>query len=194
MRTFIALELPQELIAQVKEVQEQLKDAIAGVKWVTPQGVHLTLKFLGEISEDMVKQVEKVVQPVTQGYPPFLLRIKGVGGFPDLRRPRVIFLGVEQGALEVKALEEGLARALEGIGFPREKRPFSGHFTFGRVKEGKAGRELAEKLAPYQEFQLEPFMVGAVTLFKSELRPSGAIYTRLNQFPLGGGGDDRGYQ
>ena len=191
MRTFLAIELPEIYQEDIRGVQERLKERIKGVKWVKADNVHLTLKFLGEITEAQAEEICRVTSQVTRGHVRFPVQLKGVGVFPDLRRPRVIFLALSQGEYEVVALEKELSDSLEKIGFPREKRAFHPHFTVGRFKALKPGGELSRVVADFSNYQREPFVARGVTLFKSELRPEGAQYTRLAQFELGGEEDAR---
>lgn len=186
MRTFLAIELPQSYDENIREVQARLKELIKGVQWVKAENVHLTLKFLGEITQVQAEEICRVVGEVTKGVAPFSVQVKGAGAFPDTRRPRVIFLGVSQGEYEVGALEKELSDSLEKMSFPREKRAFHPHFTLGRFKAFKPGGDLSRVLGGFSHYQLEPFVASAVTLFKSQLKPEGAQYSRLAQFELGG--------
>ena len=182
----MAIEIPERLKGGVKEVQERLRGILPGVRWVAPEGVHLTLKFLGEIEAGQVEEVSQAISPVVKGVQSFSIVIKGVGTFPDIRRPRVIYLGMAKGGDGVRSLYEGIESALQGLGFEREGRAFHPHFTLGRFKGAGHLRDLPKILSPFSNLQLDPFTAHEVTFFKSELRPEGARYTRIAQFPLGG--------
>ncbi len=186
MRTFLAIEIPEDLHGPIEEVLERLRGAVSDLKWVAPQAVHLTLKFLGEIEETQVEEISRMAAQVADGIVPFDINIKGLGVFPNPRRPRVIFLEMVEGEAGVSSLHRELEVGLEKVGFEREARRFHPHFTLGRVRRGGDIRDLPRSLAPFADFQLGNFPVNMVTLFRSELRPQGARYTRIAQFPLGG--------
>jgi 2'-5' RNA ligase len=184
VRSFIAIELDDSLADKVREIQEELKGQLDGVKWVDPKSVHMTLKFLGEIDEGRVEQISQQLDAVSAARAVFSLRPQGAGAFPDIRRPRVIILAAAEGSEQVAELEKDISARLEKLGFPRERRAFSPHFTLGRIKRWNARLDMAELLAPFADYLFEPFKVEEFILFKSDLRPEGARYTRLGRFPF----------
>ncbi|MEE8449799.1 MAG: RNA 2',3'-cyclic phosphodiesterase [Thermodesulfobacteriota bacterium] len=182
MRTFIAIELDDSLAGKVRDMQDKLQSQLDGVRWVAPGSVHLTLKFLGEINEQMIEEVSRQLDAVASDKGAFSLRPKGAGAFPDLRRPRVIILAAGEGSEQVAGLEKDISSRLENIGFPRGRRPFSPHFTLGRIKRWNARLDLAKLLEPFADYVFDPFKVEEFILFRSELRPEGARYTKLARF------------
>ena len=137
IRAFIAVELPPAVREAVEGVVRELRSGIGdGVRWVRPEGVHLTLKFLGDIDAGSVPAVSRAMAQCAASAAPFDLFLEGVGVFPNARRPRVIWIGLG-GALEpLLALQHSIDRELEGLGFARERRPFTPHLTLGRVRDG----------------------------------------------------------
>jgi len=185
LRIFLAISLPPEVLANIELLQNRLKRSLQGdIRWVRPAGIHLTLKFFGEVTPEAVEKITAVVAGPAAATAPFVLEARGLGAFPDMNRPRVIWLGVagETGAL--LSLQRNLEQALSGAGFPREERPFRAHLTLGRVKVPKGILGLARAVETGGDEGAGKIPVGEVTLFESELTPRGAIYTRLAAFPL----------
>jgi len=185
MRIFLAIALPPEVAGNIAAIQRRLKKTLQGdVRWVRPEGIHLTLKFFGEATPEEAAKLAAVVAGPAGAAAPFVLEVRGLGAFPDAHRPRVIWLGIagETGAL--LSLQRDLERALAGAGFPREERPFRAHLTLGRVKVPPGVVGLARAVAAEEGAGAGRIPVGEVALFKSELTPRGAVYTRLAAFPL----------
>ena len=186
MRTFIAIELPQEIKSALSNIQAELKQAHADVKWVKPENIHLTLKFLGEIDETLVEKICAILEGIARQNTPFNLSLSNLGAFPKLNYPRVIWIGVTNDQPVVKIAQEIEKEAVE-IGLPRESRPFSSHITLGRVRSALNRGALIEKLIflkkNFPPSNLE-FKVHSLTLFKSTLTPSGPIYEIIHSYPL----------
>ncbi len=185
MRTFIAIELPETIKKEIEQLQAPLKKTGAFVSWVKPKNIHVTLKFLGEIPEDKINEVFSATQKALEGIRKFTMNLKEMGVFPDLRRPRVIWIGTGSGEEELSHLAKRIEEEMEKIGFPKEKRKFSAHFTIGRVKSPKNIEKLME-LVESSDFQTEKIEVNEVVMMKSQLHPAGAIYTPLKKVPLAG--------
>ena len=191
IRAFIALELPESAREALGGVQKQLSPAGGkDVKWVRPEGIHLTLKFLGNIDE---AQVEKVAQETAQaaaGCPPLTLKMKGVGAFPGVSRPRVVWVGLTGDVERLARLAADLEGRLSRLGFAPEGRPFTAHLTLGRVKEFGRARgaksALGEAIVNLSGLDIEEFQATELILFRSELKPGGAVYTRLRSTHLAG--------
>lgn len=184
IRTFIAIEMPEDVTAAVVEVQEGLRSYGIRLRWVKPENIHLTLKFLGDTNIDDIAKIKALTFESIASYGPLSLRVKGVGVFPGIKRPRVVWLGIS-GELEAlfeiqKRLEMGLA----GLGFAKENRPFKGHLTLGRVKGRVDPKKLGDALIAYQGFRSEAFNVDHIVFYQSELTPTGAVYTELAKAPL----------
>jgi 2'-5' RNA ligase len=187
IRSFLSLDPPEEIIREIGQVQNRLKKIIHGdVRWVRPEGIHLTLKFFGDISKNAVASISVVAGQAATAVGPFELAIGGVGFFPDQNRPRVIYLDMNGEVARLMTFQKGLEQALQEIGFPREERPFRPHLTLGRIKSPKGLMGLAEALRKGETYAAERFTASGLSLFKSDLTPQGAIYTRLAGYPFTG--------
>ncbi len=186
MRLFIALNLPQEERARLERDTRALRAARLPVRWVAGDALHLTLKFLGEVPDARVGEVEKAMTDVAADFPPFRLELGGLGAFPNVRSPRVVWVGV-QAPPELGRLAGVLEDAMAGLGFPRENRPYSPHLTLGRAeRDARAGdfRALAALAAAFSfHAQVE---ARSADLMRSHLSPRGARYERLLAAPLAG--------
>jgi len=183
MRTFIAVELPEQIKKQIEVLQAPLKKTNAFVSWVKPGNIHITLKFLGEVPEEKIDEVFSATELALKGTKSFKMNLKGMGAFPDFRRPRVIWIGAGKGGEELSDMANKIEDQMEKIGYPKEKRKFSPHFTIGRVKSPKNIEKLIE-LIKSADFETEDIEVNEVTVMKSQLHPAGAIYTALKKMPL----------
>lgn len=185
MRAFIAFDLPEAVRAALREKQQAFRAFCPEASWTRPEGIHLTLKFLGEISEAQVKQVSDALGALG-GFETFEVAVQGFGFFPDGRRPRVFWAGLEAPA----ALAELAARveaALEPLGFAREQRPFTPHLTLARFKIPRPQTALQKLLeqgagAVHEPPLLGRFEVSEFFLFESKLSPRGAEYTKVARF------------
>ena len=186
LRTFVAVKLPETVLAAIGVVQEQLAVYGFNVRWVTTGNIHLTLKFLGEVHEDELEGIAAVLTEAVHGFAPLRLAAAGVGVFPSVKRARVIWMGLSGQLSEFASLQRSIEDRLATIGYPREKRPFSGHLTLGRVKGSIAVSRLTTAMDAFRVFASETFEVDRVVLFKSDLRPTGALYTELRQVTLSG--------
>jgi 2'-5' RNA ligase len=183
MRTFIAIELPDQIKNQIGQEQEPLKKTKAFVSWVKPGNIHVTLKFLGEVPEEKTDEVFSATEKAVEGIKRFTMSLKGMGSFPNFRRPRVIWVGAGSGQEELSGMAGKIEEEMEKIGFPKEKRRFSPHFTIGRVKSPKNIEKLM-KMIKSSDFQTEEIAVSEVVVMRSQLHPTGAIYTPLKKIPL----------
>ncbi len=186
IRTFLAIELPRALLSKIEEVQGNLRSSQSDVRWVSPGNLHLTLKFFGNIDESKIEPIVKSIDQTVQETPPIFLRAKGMGAFPNLRNPRVIWIGFGEGKEELTSFQRKLEIEFEKIGFPPEDRPFHPHLTLGRVRSGKGKEDLIKGMERYREEEFGEIQVEKVILFKSDLRPSGPIYTALREISLRG--------
>jgi len=184
IRTFIAVSLPEPVLRAIVAAQEKLKESGLNIRWVRQEGIHLTIKFLGDIDRDDVEKIRGAMERATNVFSAFRLQGDGVGVFPNLSRPRVAWVGVS-GDLEIlRTLQKDLESQLDSLGFPKEKRPFRGHLTLGRVKGRLDPAKLRDSLEALGGFRTEPFTVQSIVLFQSDLRPDGAVYSRLAEVPL----------
>ena len=188
IRCFIAIELPQELKQELARLQTQLKGASrASVKWVDTKGIHLTLKFLGNVDVNQIPTLMATIAKARQGITPFHLEVAGTGVFPSQKQPRVAWVGLRGDVQILLRLQERIEAALVPLGFAAEARSFTPHITLARVRpEGQAEekQKLAQILISTRFEATTPLDVKAVYLIKSQLTPSGAIYTRLEEILL----------
>lgn len=184
IRSFIAIELGPEIKAELEALIRKLRDSDTDVKWVKPENMHLTLKFLGNIPPDTIEDVKKILDKAGMGSSHFKMGLSGVGAFPGLSYPRVIWVGIGEGGDEAKKIHSLLEEGLEGLKFEREQRPFFPHLTIGRVKSTKKKEALASAI---EGLKFRPGIsqkVEGLTLFQSTLTPKGPIYTPLHEARL----------
>ncbi len=190
-RTFVALPLSDEVHAALGRLQRRLRRRLPdGVRWVRPEGIHLTLFFLGEIPPVQIEPISAALTAVARHVPPFTLRVGGLGTFPSPHRPRVLWIGVDGGET-LPLLHRAVNEALASLGHPPETRPFHPHLTLGRVRRGLRRDELAVLGEAFRVEMVHPPDLGstpaeAVILFRSFLKPGGAEYRPLRRFPLRG--------
>ncbi len=193
LRAFIAIKLSGELKGHIAELQAELKRRAFGrdgLGWVKPEGLHLTLRFLGDIAEEQVGALGTLLREVAAGIKPFALEARGVGAFPNPRAPRVIWLGLQgtpESMAALRRMQAGIEAGVAGLGFPREPREFTAHLTLARVRDRQSGAALAKVLEANHDRAVGSFTAASVGLIKSELRPAGAVYTTLVEVPFGGG-------
>jgi RNA 2',3'-cyclic 3'-phosphodiesterase len=182
VRLFIAIALPGSLQQKLDEAASLLKnDKTRAVRWVAGKNIHLTLKFLGEVESNKIEPINQVIQAESQPIKPFELSAGGAGAFPNLRRPRVVWIGV-QAPQVLGDLAAAIDRGTQQLGFPGEDRPFSPHLTLGRVSQNASPQEvqsIAHVLSTATIGKLGSFTVTQVTLFRSDLQPKGPVYTPL---------------
>lgn len=193
-RTFIAIELNQELQDSLRHLQDDLKRKVPprSVRWVRPESIHLTLKFLGDVPSSRITSISQAVEAACQGFDVFTFELVGLGCFPNPRRPRVLWVGVREPTSVLASLQKAVEQELAEIGFEPENRPFRPHLTLGRVQRKASQSEqkrLGELVATSDLGPLGGMVVSAVNVMRSQLRPEGAIYTALAHVPLGGDGD-----
>lgn len=186
IRAFLAIDLPESYRESLSELLRVLQRHPADVKWVSAANLHLTLKFFGQITPAQVEAIILALKPVTAATAAFNLGLEQVGGFPNLRSPRVIWLGCRGQLDRLTALHDRLSQALVPLGFPPEERPFTPHLTLGRVRSGRGRQELSATLQELKVPELPVFQVEELTLYQSVLKPQGAVYTPLARLPLAG--------
>jgi len=183
IRAFIAIDLSTEIIQRLEEVAGQLKQRLAGVqiRWVPVENIHLTLKFLGDVSMTNLEVLKKILLAEASNHSPFEMSVGELGAFPSLRRPRVIWVGVSAPS-ELNALQHGIEAETARLGYQRENRGFSPHLTLGRVSRNapsQEARQIGDVLDKFKVGFLGATRVREVYLYRSDLRPGGAVYTRL---------------
>jgi 2'-5' RNA ligase len=183
-RSFFAVELSAEIAAGVRRIQGELTEHTAGVRWVRPEGIHLTLKFLGEVDPDLIEGIVRKAAELVHGLGPFTVGIRGGGGFPSAKNPRVIWIGVEDPKGILKQLQAQVEGGMEELGFTKEGRAYTPHLTVGRLRSGKGRGTVAQALDAIRASDLGSMEVREIILFRSHLKPTGAEYTKLGSFPL----------
>ena len=188
VRSFVAVELPEELKHELLEINGRLKSGgHTGVKWVDPRGIHLTLKFLGDVAVDRLDNITAVLAEATRGIPRFQLEIGGLGVFPNPRRVRVVWVGISGEIDKLQQLQQRVESSLAKIGFPAEARQFTPHLTLARVRDQVSPdeRQSFGHLIGSTDFKARhSIMVDTVFLMRSQLTRQGAIYSRLSSVGL----------
>jgi len=186
LRAFIAIELPETIQSVLSDMQGEFRKGDTDIRWVRPHGIHLTLKFLGSIKESMVRDITDILQKAAGSSSAFTLTLSGTGVFPNMRSPRVLWVGIEESSV-LNTLQRDIESGLESLGFGREKRNFTAHLTLGRFKSARGKAAVMEALESYAKRTIGSFDVESVSLIKSDLGPAGAKYTRLAEIRLGKG-------
>lgn len=185
IRTFIAIEIPDSLRHELSQLQQDLRESGADAKWVGPQNLHLTLKFLGDTPEEKIKDIKEVLCKIAGETGGCEVNFAGLGVFPKLDFPRVIWVGIEKGKENLIRLAGIIEERLSKLGFPEEKRTFSAHLTLGRVRSPKNKDRLKKIIEERTNFKAKNLMnVNKIILFRSQLTPQGPIYTKLTEFNL----------
>jgi len=189
IRAFIAIELPPKVQDCLEQVATQLKDQIGEkiVRWVPVENIHLTLKFLGDVSVNNLDVLQEIINAEAASQKKMEISIGRLGAFPKIRRPRVIWIGIESPP-ELMALQRNIESRTTKVGYPPDEREFSPHLTLGRVSRTASPsdvRKIGEVLSASSVGFLGVARVRAVHLYKSDLQPSGAIYSKMFTAPLG---------
>ncbi len=185
LRIFLAVEPPAEILQEIGKIQERLQRSCPfEIRWVKPAGMHLTLKFFGYISAEEVLAITRVVEQFTPAVTPLHLEVKGLGVFPSLKRPRVLWIGLTGDVPPLVVLQKNLEEGFAGCGFPKEERRFQPHLTLGRIKSSRYTGDPEKFLQQHGTVAAGEFLAGGLSLFKSDLTSQGAVYTRLGWFPF----------
>jgi len=188
IRSFIAIDLPKNIQDSLDAVSKDLqaKKPISAVRWVPAKNIHLTLKFLGEVSSNNLELLTKILFTEITRHRCFDITVGGLGAFPSIHRPRVIWIGVEAPP-DLLALQRSIETEAVRLGYTAEERPFSAHLTLGRVSHNASPdevREIGQTLNDFKVGVLGTVPVDTVRLFRSDLGPGGAVYTPLKTIPL----------
>ena len=190
LRLFIAIELNAEVRQGLAALQGELKRQLPAkaVRWTNPEGIHLTLKFLGDTAEDRVPAIAEGMTAAAAAFDPFEVPVAGLGCFPNPHKARVLWVGASEFPRALAGLQRAIDLQMSRLDFPRETRAFSPHLTLGRVNDRISTderRTLSDLLSKPQADVLGTIAVTETVLFKSDLRPSGAVYTALARARLG---------
>ncbi len=188
IRSFIAIELPDELKLELTQLEARLKlGKQPWVKWVDPYSVHLTLKFLGSIAADRIGEITRAMEEAVQGIPPFHLEVKDLGVFPNLRRAQVAWVGIGGEVDKIGQLQQRIESNLVPLGFAPESRPFTPHLTLARLRDQAPldERQRFGQLIASTKFEaIHSIKVDAINLMRSQLTREGAIYSRISSVRL----------
>jgi 2'-5' RNA ligase len=189
IRAFIAVPLPQALLDELGALQDNLERRIppGSVRWVRPEGIHLTLKFLGDVPLSQVPDFDKALEELSRHAPSCTFTVEGLGCFPNSRRPRVVWVGVQEPTGRLAALQDGVEEAMAHFGFKPEGRGFTPHLTLGRVgRRSSAGQaaQVGSEVAETTAGRLAEVSVDGFVLIRSVLKATGAEYTTLHEYRL----------
>jgi len=183
-RAFICVELDEGIRKNVAELQRRL--AVGNlVKWVEEENLHLTLKFMGDLSDEQVLMTSRILQSAVNGFEPFEFELRSIGTFPRSRAPRVVWVGVKDDAEMLVELVGRLEERLEPVGARKETRKFSPHLTMGRVRGTRGAGRLLDKISKNRKFEGGTQTVGQLTFMSSDLTPSGPVYSPIERIYLG---------
>ena len=182
IRTFIAVNLAAPVIEEIAKVRSALQEAKGEIRWTRVEGLHLTLKFLGDIERNQVEPILAALRETTRARLPLHILAQGLGAFPHLRRPRVLWVGLSGEGLQ--EMSEAIETALVPLDFPPEEREFTPHLTLGRVRSLRGWEHVLARVKEYEHTRFGESLVDQVTLYQSELRPDGAVYTALGSAAL----------
>lgn len=191
-RTFIAIDLPHPILESIEKQTSRLRQALGNdlIRWVSPTNMHLTLKFLGNVSASHLDFLQQLISQTASLHPQFDLQIGGIGSFPNTKRPRVLWVGVHAPA-DLASIQRSIEGGAVRLGYEKEERAFSPHLTIGRVRQQIHARDLQKiesALAGFQLGRIGTARVGSIQLFKSDLHAEGSVYTRLFTAPLNSNG------
>jgi RNA 2',3'-cyclic 3'-phosphodiesterase len=179
MRTFIAIPLPAECRAMLEQLQRKLQAFRADVRWVSVRSIHLTLKFLGEVDPKMIPQLAEALKNAVTSQQTIALRLHGLGSFPNLRNPRVLWCGIDGETTQLAQLQHQIELACESFGFAAEERSFAPHLTLGRVQGKSNLQPLLDYIKMGSDLEAR-FHADCFHIYKSTLKPQGAEYSVLS--------------
>jgi 2'-5' RNA ligase len=187
IRSFLAFELPGEIKSIVDRVAGEVRRSGLDVRWVKVENIHLTVVFLGNIQTEDLEGIEREAEDICLRYRPFEIALGGMGCFPNPRNPRVVWLGLEGDLQRMAPFRDALQEKLEPFGVKAEKRPFRPHLTLGRFKkQGKSDGRFLEILSSHKDLTSPVCSLNELVWFKSDLKPGGAVYTKMLSWPLSG--------
>ena len=185
MRLFLAIPIDKQILDALTGAVDRLRETRAPVRWVRPEGMHLTMKFLGDTDQELIDPLVESLTRVCAPIMPFPMAVTGTGAYPNLRRPRVLWTGVVENSGTLERLWTGVEREAEKFGWEREKRRFSPHVTIGRVKGNMNITRLSKAMEEIKDEHWGDQEVGEMVLYSSELKPGGAVYEKVHVFGMG---------
>ena len=184
IRAFVAIEIDSGIKDRLSEYLDQLKKTDASVKWVAPENIHLTLKFIGYIEEETLPDLNKIISDAVSCLGPFSISIGNIGAFPNLKKPRIVFVCVQDKGNNLLNIHERLDKGIGRLGIKMESKKHAGHITLGRIKSQKNISRLTSVLNSGTKCSFGLEKVNYISLMQSRLTPAGPIYTKLNNFML----------
>jgi len=185
IRSFLAFELPEFVKEELSGLIRSFNRGVSKVRWVKRENMHLTVLFLGNISEETIPAMAEDISDICERFSPFIVRMKGVGCFPNIRNPKVIWVGIDGEIERMAKFYESLVMNLSKYGIKQENRTYRPHLTLGRIKGNSNIRDrMVGMISKGREITDKEFILQELVLFKSDLRPQGPIYTKLNSWSL----------
>jgi 2'-5' RNA ligase len=186
IRSFLAFELPPEIREQIGMISGELRRSRLPARWVKKENIHLTIVFLGSVDENVIEDIKGRVSSVVKGFSIFRTRLSGLGVFPNWRKPRVLWVGLNGDVEPLSLLRDQLQRELKAFGLHQETRPFRPHLTLGRFKGPvRHDEDLKWILDKYHDIAGDLYRLEELVLFRSDLKPDGPVYTKMAAWPLG---------
>ena len=183
MRSFISIELPEEIKGKIAESIKDFKKTESDVKWVNKENLHITLKFLGEVDDQKTENLVQLTTKAVSGLGSFKVNFKGLGTFPVGKKPRIIWVGTDRGGDKLCILAKNLEEIFSKEGYRKEERRFNSHITIGRVKDKGRGK-LAEKIEAQKGSEFGQVHIDHINIMKSTLTQSGSIYKKIMEVKL----------
>lgn len=183
IRAFVGVRIDPNVAQKISELQSQLKGSVKGIRWVRRENIHFTLKFLGPVKEERIEGITEVLQQTLRPISRVPIIARGIGVFPDIKKARVLWVGLEGKSLAPLAMD--VENALEPLGFTQEKRAFKPHLTIGRWRDFSGPlKGLKEEIERWKDYDFGESWVEEVVFFQSVLKPQGAVYSPLGVIPL----------
>jgi len=183
---FLAIDVPNSVREKIIEAQRFYKTLNLDAAWAKPANMHLTVKFLGDTPADLIPAIKDRMTEIAKSTPPFSILLGKTGVFPNVSRPRVLWVGLEDREDHLNSLKIRVEKEMTSLGFPPDKQKPVHHLTLGRIKSGKNKESLKKALQSAQRIEMDPFEVSSIQLIKSELTPEGSIYTVQEEFVFTG--------
>ncbi|MBR9682737.1 MAG: RNA 2',3'-cyclic phosphodiesterase [Candidatus Aenigmarchaeota archaeon] len=183
MRTFIAIDIPEELKPEIISIQYEIEGS--DIKFVEPENLHFNIKFLGDTTEDQIPKLTAILDEISNKFEAFDIEINGMGAFPSNTHIKVLWLGVKDGSNELLGLAEAIDSKTKEMGFREEERTFKAHLTLGRIKSKNGNKSLSEMIENNKDVSVGKFKANSIKLIKSELTPQGPQYTVVHEAKFG---------
>ncbi|MBA4348872.1 MAG: RNA 2',3'-cyclic phosphodiesterase [Thermodesulfovibrio sp.] len=184
MRCFIAIELPQDIKESISSLIDKLRHISKGIRWVPVENIHLTIKFLGEVKDDLIPEIEKRLSSIRMNHGSFSVAVRRTGAFPNFKYPNILWMGIDESE-DLSRLYSDIDKTMSELGFEKENRKFSPHLTIGRVKDTKGIEPVFKEIYTLQDNLFGSIEAKEILLMKSVLKPTGAEYSKIAGFKLG---------